>query len=108
MGFLCPFCRLFERTAGPLLLEHQPPEGGPGLTEAELVELAHEVGISHADFAMCDFGGRYLEWIDYVTETSTSDRSTWASELDRSTDEQEGDLGVIEVLDATYGDGEEA
>jgi hypothetical protein len=43
-----------------------------------------------------------------VTETSTSDRSTWASDLDRSTDEQVGDLVVIEVLDTTYGDGEEA
>jgi protein-disulfide isomerase len=119
IDFLCPFCKLFESTAGPLLgalaadrlatvvyhpmgfldslsttrystraaaaagcasdfdrfapyshvlFEHQPPEGGPGLTEAELVELAHLAGIGRADFAACDFGGRYLDWVDYLTQ----------------------------------------
>jgi protein-disulfide isomerase len=121
IDFLCPFCKLFEMTSGPLLgvlvaerlatvvyhpmgfldnlsttrystraaaasgcasdfdrfveyshqlFEHQPPEGGPGLSDAELVELAHVVGISRIDFATCDFGGRYLDWADYVTQTA--------------------------------------
>jgi acetamidase/formamidase len=43
-----------------------------------------------------------------MTDTSTDNRSTWARELDQVTDEHEGDLVVIEVLDTTYGDGEEA
>lgn len=119
IDFLCPYCKRFEMTTGPLLgalgadglatiayhpmgfldglsttryssraaaasgcasdfdrfaefshelFEHQPPEGGPGLSEAELVELARVAGIPPADFARCDFGGRYLDWVDYVTQ----------------------------------------
>jgi hypothetical protein len=30
------------------LFEHQPPEGGPGLTDGQLVELGQEIGISDA------------------------------------------------------------
>jgi hypothetical protein len=42
-----------------------------------------------------------------MTQT-TNDRSTWATELDQLTDRHEGDLVVIEVLDQTFGDGEQA
>jgi hypothetical protein len=43
-----------------------------------------------------------------MTETTTNDRSIWASELDQLTNEHQGDLVVIEVLDTSYGDGEQA
>ncbi|MDQ1752697.1 MAG: hypothetical protein QOE71_3753 [Pseudonocardiales bacterium] len=43
-----------------------------------------------------------------MTDTAVEERSRWAIELDQLTREHEGDLVVIEVLDITYGDGEEA
>jgi protein-disulfide isomerase len=49
------------------LFADQPPEGGPGLSDEELVELGHVVGITDPAF---DEGVRnhvYLEWTEYVT-----------------------------------------
>jgi hypothetical protein len=42
-----------------------------------------------------------------MTDMST-DRREWAAELDRLTDDHEGDQVVIEVLDQEFGDNEEA
>ncbi|MDQ1720492.1 MAG: hypothetical protein QOI26_226 [Pseudonocardiales bacterium] len=121
LDFLCPFCKLFEQTSGPMLgamvadgsativyhpmgfldglstthyssraaaasgcasdlhkfpvfahalFEDQPLEGGPGLTDADLAEIGARVGIPRADFAPCVFGGRYLNWVDYVTQVA--------------------------------------
>ncbi|HKC29532.1 MAG TPA: DUF5335 family protein [Jatrophihabitans sp.] len=42
-----------------------------------------------------------------MTDTST-DREAWAEELDRLTDDHEGDQVVIEILDQEFGDNEEA
>jgi protein-disulfide isomerase len=121
IDFLCPFCKRFEQSAGPLLgamvadgsatvvyhpmgfldglsttrystraaaasgcaadyrkfpqyahalFEFQPPEGGPGLPDVELVAIAAAVGIPRNDVAPCITGGRYLSWAEYVTRVA--------------------------------------
>ena len=46
----------------------QPPEGGPGLTDAELIELGISAGLSREEFRDCVVSGHYLDWPGYVTE----------------------------------------
>jgi protein-disulfide isomerase len=53
------------------LFAHQPPEGGPGLSDAELAGLAPEAGLAEAEFAACLSGGQYLDWPPYVTARAT-------------------------------------
>ncbi|MCK2221330.1 DsbA family protein [Actinomadura sp. ATCC 31491] len=117
--FLCPFCRLFEQTAAPLLDElvdagaislvrhpmafldelsttrystraaaasacaadqgrfaayaralfaEQPPEGGPGLGDDQLIELGRRAaGLDEEGFGACVRSGAYLDWAGYVT-----------------------------------------
>jgi protein-disulfide isomerase len=48
------------------LFDSQPPEGGPGLSDAQLAELAGSVGLPES-FAQCLHSGRYLDWPPYVT-----------------------------------------
>lgn len=43
-----------------------------------------------------------------MTNTSTTDRAQWVRALDQLTRDHEGDPVVIEVLDQTYGDNEQA
>jgi protein-disulfide isomerase len=50
------------------LFVNQPPEGGPGLTDGQLVELGQSVGITDPEFAEKIRTGRYLPWPPYVTE----------------------------------------
>ncbi|WP_222263045.1 DsbA family protein [Modestobacter marinus] len=50
-----------------VLLENQPPGGGPGLTDRQLVELGAEVGLSDRGFAQCVADHRYLTWAGRVT-----------------------------------------
>jgi protein-disulfide isomerase len=50
---------------------HQPREGGAGLSDAELIELGTEAGLS-GDFPVCVSAGRYLDWPAYVTELAVS------------------------------------
>jgi protein-disulfide isomerase len=50
------------------LFVNQPPEGGPGLTDGQLVELGQDVGIDDPQFAEKIRTGRYLPWPPYVTE----------------------------------------
>jgi protein-disulfide isomerase len=45
----------------------QPPEGGPGLSDAELAGLAHAIGLADPAFTTCASGGRYLDWPAHVT-----------------------------------------
>ncbi|MEV5706366.1 thioredoxin domain-containing protein [Actinoallomurus sp. NPDC052274] len=45
----------------------QPPEGGPGLTDEELVERGRSVGLTDPGFARCVLGSAYLGWAAYVT-----------------------------------------
>jgi protein-disulfide isomerase len=118
IDFLCPFCRRFELSAGPVLARMlsdrlvrlvyhpmnfldessttkystraaaasgcaadqarylqfahalfvgQPPEGGPGLSDAELAEIGRAVGLTEAAFAACLGDAPYLGWPAYVT-----------------------------------------
>jgi protein-disulfide isomerase len=53
------------------LFEHQPPEGGPGLSDAELAGLAPAAGLTDPGFAACLSEGPYLDWPSYVTARAT-------------------------------------
>jgi protein-disulfide isomerase len=50
------------------LFANQPPEGGPGLSDEQLIELGTLVGLPAAEFGRCVTSGKYLEWPSYVTE----------------------------------------
>jgi protein-disulfide isomerase len=49
------------------LFAAQPPEGGPGLSDTDLIELGREVGLDDASLSACVAAGRYLDWPPYVT-----------------------------------------
>jgi protein-disulfide isomerase len=49
------------------LFVNQPPEGGPGLSDAELAGIGHAVGLADATFSACVSDARYLDWAPYVT-----------------------------------------
>jgi protein-disulfide isomerase len=51
-----------------ILFEYQPPEGGPGLTDGQLIELGDEVGIKDPEFPEKILRGTYLPWPSLVTE----------------------------------------
>ncbi|MDT7707123.1 MAG: hypothetical protein QOG20_2730 [Pseudonocardiales bacterium] len=53
------------------LFANQPPEGGPGLTDGQLVELGQEIGITDKQFAETIRKGTYLPWPPYVTQRAT-------------------------------------
>jgi protein-disulfide isomerase len=50
------------------LFEYQPPEGGPGLTNDQLIALGQTIGITDPSFASEIQEGRYLPWPSFVTE----------------------------------------
>jgi protein-disulfide isomerase len=50
------------------LFGHQPPEGGAGLSDEELVGLGRSVGISEEGFSDCVLGHAHLPWVAHVTE----------------------------------------
>ena len=50
-----------------VLFEHQPPEGGPGLTDEHLVELGARIGLDDRGFIQCVLDHRYVTWADRVT-----------------------------------------
>jgi protein-disulfide isomerase len=50
------------------LFEYQPPEGGPGLTDDQLIALGQTIGITDHTFAGEIEEGRYLPWPSLVTE----------------------------------------
>jgi protein-disulfide isomerase len=45
----------------------QPPEGGPGLSDAELAGLGRAAGLPGAAFSACVSEAPYLDWPPYVT-----------------------------------------
>jgi protein-disulfide isomerase len=49
------------------LFAGQPPEGGPGLSDTDLIEVGRAVGLDHAVFSACVSDGRYFDWPPYVT-----------------------------------------
>lgn len=50
------------------LFENQPPEGGPGLSDDQLIALGQAIGITDPLFALEVKEGRYLSWPSFVTE----------------------------------------
>jgi protein-disulfide isomerase len=52
----------FERA----LFTSQPPEGGPGLSDPELIDIGRRAGLGEA-FAACVSDGLYLDWPSFVT-----------------------------------------
>jgi len=54
------------------LFVHQPPEGGPGLSDAELAAIGREAGLADAAFAGCLSDAPYLDWPSYVTARATA------------------------------------
>jgi protein-disulfide isomerase len=54
------------------LFVYQPAEGGPGLSDAELIDLGRVAEIDDAEFGACLSGGTYLDWPSYVTEQATA------------------------------------
>jgi protein-disulfide isomerase len=53
------------------LFDRQPPEGGPGLTDAELAGIGRDAGLDAA-FSDCIFAAPYLAWPTYVTARATA------------------------------------
>lgn len=49
------------------LFVNQPPEGGPGLSDAELAGIGSVVGLADAGFTECVADAPYLNWAPYVT-----------------------------------------
>jgi protein-disulfide isomerase len=49
------------------LFVDQPPEGGPGLSDAELAAIGRTVGLADTPFATCVSDAPYLDWAPYVT-----------------------------------------
>jgi protein-disulfide isomerase len=53
------------------LFVSQPPEGGPGLSDAELAGLGPAGGLDGAAFTACVSDAPYLDWPAYVTARAT-------------------------------------
>jgi protein-disulfide isomerase len=49
------------------LFAAQPREGGPGLSDTDLIELSRGAGLDHAKLSACVSAGTYLDWPPYVT-----------------------------------------
>ncbi len=49
------------------LFENQPPEGGPGLSDAELAGIGRSAGLADGAFTACVSDAPYLDWSPYVT-----------------------------------------
>jgi protein-disulfide isomerase len=54
------------------LFSGQPPEGGPGLSDAELAGIGRAVGLGGPAFTGCLADARYLDWPPYVTARATA------------------------------------
>ena len=54
------------------LFVRQPPEGGPGLSDAELAGLGRAAGLPDAAFSACLSEAPYLDWPPYVTARATA------------------------------------
>ncbi len=49
----------------------QPPEGGPGLSDADLASIGQNVGLAGTAFTACLSDSPYLDWPQYVTARAT-------------------------------------
>lgn len=50
------------------LYARQPPEGGPGLSDDELIQVAGSAGIVDPAFARCVRDGTYTSWVSHTTD----------------------------------------
>ena len=55
------------------LFQMQPPEGGPGLPDDQLVMLGHGAGAGGDDFASCVTDLRYERWTQQATDAASKD-----------------------------------
>ncbi|MBO4209227.1 DsbA family protein [Micromonospora echinofusca] len=53
------------------LFEKQPPEGGAGLSDDQLVDIAAGVGLDRDGFASCLREGTFKAWTEHVTEEAS-------------------------------------
>lgn len=53
---------------GEALFAHQPPEGGPGLSDDELIGISGTVGIIAPSFAQCVRAVKYRDWVAHVND----------------------------------------
>jgi protein-disulfide isomerase len=53
------------------LFENQPPEGGAGLSDAELADVGRAAGLDEPAFAASLSEGPYLDWPSFVTARAT-------------------------------------
>jgi protein-disulfide isomerase len=60
------------------LFLNQPPEGGAGLSDAELIDIGLSVGLPSPAFENCVLRGSYLDWPPFVTAVAT-DRGVTAT-----------------------------
>jgi protein-disulfide isomerase len=58
------------------LLARQPPSGGAGLSDEQLIEVAGSVGIAGAGFGDCVTSGRYRDWTAHVTARAAQEGVT--------------------------------
>ncbi|MEN4477647.1 MULTISPECIES: DsbA family protein [Mycolicibacterium] len=54
------------------LFENQPPEGGLGLTDDQLISLGQHTGVTDSTFVTDIRTGRYLPWPAFVTARATA------------------------------------
>jgi protein-disulfide isomerase len=55
------------------LFVSQPPEGGPGLSDAELADIGRSVGLDDPAFAACLTDAPYRDWPPYVTARAVAE-----------------------------------
>jgi len=53
------------------LFTKQPPEGGAGLSNDELVDIGAGVGLNRDEFASCVSDGTYRPWTEHVTDEAS-------------------------------------
>ncbi|WP_431942247.1 thioredoxin domain-containing protein [Micromonospora marina] len=53
------------------LFDRQPPEGGAGLSNDELVDIGAGVGLNRDEFASCVSDGTYRPWTEHVTDEAS-------------------------------------
>jgi len=53
------------------LFVSQPPEGGPGLSDADLASIGQNVGLAGTAFTACLADAPYRDWPSYVTARAT-------------------------------------
>lgn len=56
-----------------VLFESQPPEHGPGHSQARLLELGRDAGIAEESFARCVKAGTYRPWVRFVSDVAAAD-----------------------------------